>query len=383
MSMESNGERAHIKIGLVGPRGVGKTSLVTAMIKAGKKSLSGTPVSLAPNARSQTRIDRFAGSLRGSINVGEFDAPALEPTKDLDNLEFDLTIDRDPSIGIGFDILDFPGGWLTLTDKPTRYEEFRRHLDQSAVLIVPIDATYVMEAKESWVRRGLPGAMRVEEVQELVREWAKSRNRPGNREEPAVLMIVPVKCESYFDDNGGRSDRSDALRSQVMHDFNEVIAAAREEAVEARLEVDYCPVDTLGCVDLETGNWTLDSDQLPAFVGHFKLRSGAQLSYRGAAELMYVIASHLVGASERLEKPEADGARRRAEKAARKATEDRGFIGNIWWAINGTRRDLEAKAAKKDRVAALKLERLEHITNALTRLSHGPSEGRLRKVGDV
>ena len=98
---------------------------------------------------------------------------------------------------------------------------------------------------------------------------------------------------------------------------------------------------------------------------------------------MYVIASHLVGASERLEKPEADGARRRAEKAARKATEDRGFIGNIWWAINGTRRDLEAKAAKKDRVAALKLERLEHITNALTRLSHGPSEGRLRKVGDV
>ena len=375
--------RAHVKLGLVGPRGVGKTSLVTALIAVGTKSLGGTPVSLEANPRSKARIDKFEAKLRGSLRVGDFESPALEPSKDLDSLEFDLSVDRDPSVGVGFDILDFPGGWLGQDNPPAGYEELLNHIDQSAILLVPIDATYLIEARLPWVKRGLDAALQATTVERLVRNWATSRNREDNRLEPAALFLVPVKCESYLTDNGGNRDRADELYARVLDVYGEAIQAARDETPDTELDVWYCPVDTLGDVELERGEWTEDTDGLPAFRGWFKLRGSRGLSRRGASDLMTRISSYMVDSSRRLEEPAAEAARKAAEKKAAKANKDRGFFGNIFVHLNGKRRRLRKEAKVSNKQAKLQLQRLDHVMDALEKLATQPSENRIKRVGDL
>ncbi len=377
-----NGDRAHIKIGLVGPRGVGKTSLVTALIASGTESLHGSPVTLAPNARSAKRIHTFNDTLESSLLVEDFEAPDLKPTESLDSLEFDLTIDDDPTIGIGFDILDFPGGWIGREPKPERYEEFTRHIKQSPILLIPIDATYLMEAKEPWVRKKLYRALQRSEIRSIVVDWATRRNEQP--EEPAVLVLVPVKCESYFSDNGGNRDRSRQLHKTVMDVYGDVIQQARDETTKVELDVHYCPVDTLGCVRLVKGIWAEDSDGVPQFRAQFTLQGGRpKLNRLGAGDLLGAITKYLVTTKKTLEDEDAQKAQAKAERDSERATEDRGFLGNLWWGIIGRRRELERQADKSIKEAAERLNRLELVVKALDEISEAPSEGRLKEVGDL
>lgn len=374
--------RAHVKIGMVGPRGVGKTSLVTALIASGKESLRGSPVTLAPSARSAKRIHNFNDTLESSLLVEDFEAPDLKPTETLDSLEFDLTIDEDPTIGIGFDILDFPGGWIGREDKPERFKEFTLHVKQSPILLLPIDATYLMEAREPWVRKKLKNSLQMSEVKSIVTDWAKKRNQ--SPDEPAVLVLVPVKCESYFSDNGGTRDRSRELRKIVYEIYGDVVKEARDEALQVNLDVLYCPVDTLGCVRLVKGVWAADAEGIPQFRGQFTLQNGKkELRRLGAGDLMQAITSYMVSTTERLERPGAEEAQRTAERDSELAHEDRGFLGNIWWGIIGRRRRLEQQAERSNQEATLRLERLELVVKALHKLSEAPSERRMKEVGDL
>ncbi len=291
LNHDDNG-KAHVKVGLVGPRGVGKTSLVAALIDSGKEMLSGLPVTLEANKRSEQRIDRFNNKLRSSLLVEDFVAPQLQPTETLDSLEFDLTVDRDDTIGVGFDILDFPGGWLDAGEKPPLFEDFLRHVRQSPILLVPIDATYLIESRGAVangraVKGDLHEALQIAQVGRIVRQWAIDRNVVNTdvkAKEPAVLVLVPVKCETYFADNGGQQDKSATLYDDTIRYYGEMIRAARAETPNTRLDVYYCPVDTIGAVELKSGTWSFSDSGIPQFKATFKKRPGQELRRRGAGD---------------------------------------------------------------------------------------------------
>ena len=76
-------------------------------------------------------------------------------------------------------------------------------------MVIPVDATVLMEAYLPAHRRQWPRLLGLEAVQDAAIEWAKRRNEAKG--EPALLVLAPVKCESYFVDNGGTGkDRSDS-----------------------------------------------------------------------------------------------------------------------------------------------------------------------------
>ena len=135
---------------MVGPSRVGKTSLITALLRDGQRLLEGTPVSMrAIGTPTQRRLAQHRRDLDGALLAGEFDPGALGGSQE--QFTFQLLLDPGvPGAGIELQLLDYPGGWLDPVNRPAdreaQWEECERFLEQASVLIVPIDAAVLMEA---------------------------------------------------------------------------------------------------------------------------------------------------------------------------------------------------------------------------------------------
>src|SRR6476661_2044174 len=276
------------RIGLVGPSRVGKTSLITALLRDSQRLLQGTPVSMrALGTATEKRIAQHRRELDGSLLAGEFTPGALRGTEE--PFRFQLLLDSGVrGAGIRLELLDYPGGWLDPAtrshDRDGDWQSCQRFLQQCSVLLVPVDAAVLKE-----------------------RTW-----RP---DEPALLMLCPVKCESYFDDNGGRRDESEELLSRVRRVYADVIEAVPAEAPHVR--VVYAPVDTIGCVEILHAEWTPDPREPSgmAFAAHYGVRWPARQAVKGADDVLVALCKHLVAAQQRVESDVAGDRRSAADQA--------------------------------------------------------------------
>lgn len=250
---------------MLGPSRVGKTSLLTALRAAGNDVFAGTPVSVEPEDEITRRAfndnDRL---MQSELRQGQFkpDLPG-----DVEAHSYGLVIDSGvDSHALTLRFNDYPGGWLS-NDKSDRVKAL---LADSPTVIIPIDATLVMEAGDRSMR-DLLLSLRLEEVLEKVREWAKERTHNGDS---TRLMLVPVKCESYFNDNGGRSDKSDVLFMKVQGLYEEIVKQYAKEAGEGA-QLLYAPVDTIGPIEYVRSEWKFDDEGIPRLETQYRVRRDA------------------------------------------------------------------------------------------------------------
>ena len=112
MTPETTPDELVFRIGLVGPSRVGKTSLITALLRDSQRLLQGTPVSMRPlGTPTEKRIAQHRRELDGSLLAGEFTPGALRGTEE--PFTFQLLLDSGVrGAGIRLELLDYPGEWL-------------------------------------------------------------------------------------------------------------------------------------------------------------------------------------------------------------------------------------------------------------------------------
>ena len=151
------------RIGLVGPSRVGKTSLITALLRDSQRLLQGTPVSLRPRGTAtEKRIAQHRRELDGSLLAGEFTPGALRGTEE--PFRFQLLLDSGVrGAGIRLELLDYPGGWLDPATRPhdrdRDWQACQRFLQQCSVLLVPVDAANARVARVVRARDALVTTM--------------------------------------------------------------------------------------------------------------------------------------------------------------------------------------------------------------------------------
>jgi hypothetical protein len=340
------------KIGLLGPSRVGKTSLVTAVLTESHDMLAGSGVAMrAADRETEDKLIQNRQQLEGDILAGEFRPGSLVST--LEPFTFRLKLDPGvPSSEINIELLDFPGGWLEGRNRPDQYgadwDACRAFITQSTILLIPVDAALLMEAVEKDHKRALGRLLTTVSVEQVARDWAIERNR--RPAEPALAAFCPVKCESYFADNGGRRNKSAELARRFRDVYGGVIDAIRAEAPKAA--VLYSPVDTIGCVELIDAAWPLDEPTgLPTFSATYLIRAPRKVSRKGVDDVMRAMCRQLVQGRRMLTADEGETLTARAEQARQYAARDEGFFRNIWMWINGERDARERAAQTRGREA--------------------------------
>ncbi len=377
-------KKMEFKIGIVAPSRIGKTSLVTALLSDSQKLLAGTPVVIKANdLKTTAKINQHKSELRGSLREGEFNTGAMQGTQE--SFEFNLLLkhtEQDDSNGMVLRLLDFPGGWMNEiqlgNDGKSEQAKCAQFIRESSVLFVVVDASILMEASGPSQRKAINGILNVPATEDIVREWAKSKaNSP---DDPALLLICPVKCESYFNDNGGSKDQANKLLEVVMDDvYRELLPIVKEEGAN-QAEIMYMPVDTLGCVEFVSAHWEKDPSADGGYIvnPHFKVRKNAKESVKGADDVLIAIAKQLVSANTRTKKMEADGIDSDAKKAMRQAAEDKYWFQKLFGYETAAEKEAKARQAKA-KSAISEAESLGEVVQWLSDRQFGSRVRSIRK----
>lgn len=175
-----------IKATMLGPRAVGKTSIMASIFSDSRKEIAGTRLCFIPQATCANKLSSKKAKLQDIIiKRKEFsDKPntgAIEASSTVASFDFDMGLkDRTKSINIS--IKDFPGEYLN--SKPEEVSEF---IAESHIVIIAIDTPYLMEDNGIYNEE----KNEVNHVVSFFMDHTKSLR-------DKFILLVPLKCERYF-----------------------------------------------------------------------------------------------------------------------------------------------------------------------------------------
>jgi hypothetical protein len=368
------------KIGIIGPSRVGKTTLIATLLRDAQRMLEGSPTRIeADDGATQARIDDHDNELQGALRSGRFRNHALKGTEE----PFGFKLRLEPGNGaasLRFDVLDFPGAWVTsqLPEHVAGWKECRAWIESSRVLLVPIDATLLMETQFEEHEQVLNKLLTMAQVEKVVRMWAKQRQQQAA--EPAMLLLCPVKCETYFADNGGLRNASRRLLDRVRQVYASVISAAKGEA--PHVQIAYAPVDTLGCVELISADWEEDSRKPGDFIFStmFRVIKPGELRSKGADSLMAMLCSEALKLAGERARELAEVMRGGADAAAERAERSEGFLRDIWNRFNGEKTRRREHALQLYAELQEQRQQVEALEKGLKAMANFPRDSRLEKL---
>jgi hypothetical protein len=368
------------RIGVLGPSRVGKSSLIAAILRDSQDVLAGTSVEIqSDEVSTHRRLAQYRKQLDGSLHAGQFSPDAMHPNQE--SFVFVLRMFAgERQSGLRMALLDYPGGWLDPEQLPElRHEEWtlcRDFISDSTVLVVPIDAAVMMEAAEPRHRAAVPSILTTGEVVEVARSWATKRHERVGRE-PGVLVLSPLKCESYFSDNGGLRDASAELEAEVRKAYGDLIRTVRKEAPS--VTILYAPVDTIGCVELVTADWhrVPESPDAFEFNAKYRVRHPHHQQIKGADAPLTVVCKHMADAKQALEQSNATRAQSSAAAAHEYAVRHEGVLKDLWLRIKRERKRRLMTAHERSHEAELARRRLAAFDRAVDELARRPHGSRV------
>lgn len=363
------------RIAVVGPSRVGKTTLLTAVLSDTDRLLAGTPVSVTMDEPTQARVRRQQKELRRAIEIGEFNAAALGGTQEISRYHVALQSEGDSSIEIPFDLLDYPGAWLDFDERvkfPHAVAEWPNYLDhvrQSIMLLVPIDAAVLMEAVLPRQKAAAGELLDLLGVEEVGKAWAKARQQRPN--EPAVVVLAPLKCEKYFDDNGGFGHDAARLRERVREKYGRLLEIVAEETTHRPpVRVVYAPIDTYGCVELMEARWkTVAGQDLPEFEAHYRFRGRPpKIQVRAAGTVMQELSRAVLAGQAQLEAAHQRAHQESYDASVARKAEAKGFWGTIEYHLSGEARQVNRGIHQSAEMISWLRYRQQQLTAAIQKI---------------
>ena len=365
-----------MRIAMAAPTGIGKTSVITALLdEANGKVLAGTPVSVEAIGPTRRRLNRLKNALQGHLRSREFVPGGIGSSQSIQRYELAIQATlAEQSFRLEF--LDYPGG-LLIDQKGDDWRQVKEWLREADALILPIDATLLMEAVTPRQHQRAQQLLDIAEMENVAaRTWAKAR--AAEQQPPGLLVLAPVKCETYLADNGGRRDQADALLERVRASYSALVEKVLTEAPGT--EVIYCPIDTIGCVEVLRVEWPPPGDEEGQPVPHYRVRSEARLQQKGADDLFVAIVRRILGDARQEQRSIAQLAADEAAASRSAADVNKGVLQNFWLWLSGERRRLRSAADRASARAEQEQLALQQLQETLQTVSQRPYSGRLRPL---
>lgn len=227
-----------LKITMLGPTGVGKTSLLTAMYEQFEATVGRTNLQLTPDEESsailqerlvelKTLLDDFEA--RGGVQATE----AAAGPDSLRSFMFGLgKKGQKPSLQLHF--RDYPGGYLAARATPDERKFVKSLLTECVAVIIAIDAPALMEANGRWHEL----INRPQQMTDLFKTAYQELDSPR------LVIFAPVRCEKYLQDEKSKTE----LLRRVKDGYAKLFDLFSSEALISKLVGVIAPVQTVGSV---------------------------------------------------------------------------------------------------------------------------------------
>ena len=334
------------RIGLLAPSRVGKSTLIASLLTEGQQMLADSSVALrTADGHTTNRLAATHNMVTGALKARVFEPKVVPPTSDPSYFRL-LLEPRGQDLPIRFEILDYPGGWLERSPEgadQAKWTECEHFLADCSVLIVPVDSVLLMDAGEDHAHL-LASHLAVFQIMQILQQWAKNRReRPA---EPALVVLCPVKCETYLSDSGSLQNHAGELRERVIEQFSEVLGVVREAAPHAMIR--YLPIDTFGCVELVSARWQPHEEAAGGvmLMPKYRVRPPAQIARKGLDDLISLLCRQLIDTA-RLQSEQTAAQRKITARHSREHADLReGFFRDLWLSFNGERARRESLAER-------------------------------------
>jgi hypothetical protein len=234
-----------LNIIMVAPRGMGKTSILAAMHEEFHKTFERANLQTwVENSAVVAAIDECKNTLR---NIDPRVKKQVTPTQPKDNpwndqgFTFEIGSGNKKFMKLKF--TDPSGEYFSPTATSNQKEYIKQQLNECDAIVIPIDATALMQKKVGMVNYGELGT------------WHEEKNNPqritqllkdafSNVQSPRLIILAPVKCETYTQ----TSRDAENLLSHVKMGYSELLDFVKSGHLFDKVSVVVTPVQTIGNV---------------------------------------------------------------------------------------------------------------------------------------
>lgn len=228
---------------MVAPRGVGKTSLLAAMHEEFDKTFESAGLTTwTSDSKTLDAITECKFLLRNMDyriqKLVEPTPPQLDPWED-EGFMFEVGSGGKKFMKIRF--TDPSGEYFKPTATPDQKEYVKQQLKQCDAVIIPIDATALMEKKIGRTKSTEIGPWH-EQKNDSARITKLLKDAYESLTVPRLVVLVPLKCESYMKTDKDASD----LLERVKISYRELLDFFKEDEQYHKVAVVVTPVQTIG-----------------------------------------------------------------------------------------------------------------------------------------
>lgn len=252
-----------LKITLLGPSAVGKTSLMTSMYEQFKTiSLQGN-VQLTPEEESQAILDKRLKELKSLTETFKVQpGSGIQGSAEVRSFIFDLSQkEKKPFMRLHF--YDYPGGFISDKARASERQFVENLLSDAAAVVIAIDTPALMMSRGKFNEY----VNKPKQITEMFKEAYKNIN------EPRLVIFAPVKCEMEMR-KGDRAAKQ--LLDNIKKEYSALLNFFQSPSLAGQIAVVVTPVQTLGsviCTMVEEPK----NDYLPVF-GFRKVSRDAEYS---------------------------------------------------------------------------------------------------------
>lgn len=217
-----------LQICMFGPRGVGKTTVLTSVYKNTTDGIAGSKVYMRSGDDKCGELLTYSDLLAGAIE--KKNAANLPATNSVADYVFELGITgKKPTVKLR--IKDFPGEYISENAPNNLKDEVRGFINKSNIIIVAVDTPFLME----------DGGAHNSAKNNPSQVMHYIRHNPEEFKDKMVLF-VPLKCERYF---------YDGQMQKVAERVKETYGDLRNFFLNNNVASAIVPILTLGGIEFD------------------------------------------------------------------------------------------------------------------------------------
>ncbi len=215
-----------LNVAMLGPGGVGKTSLLAAMYD--QFDNVSQDLQLLADEESKARLDVRLKELKNLVDYSSIKVrDGVSGTQEDYSFRFELgQTGTTPALEINF--RDYPGSWLERANSIDKVKGFIR---ESAAVLIPIDAPILIEREGKYHEE----FNQPTQLNDLFKTIYK------DLDSPRLVILAPVKCEKYMKNHP-------ELFRKVREGYQKMLNQFASEKLLPKVAVVIAPVQTVGSV---------------------------------------------------------------------------------------------------------------------------------------